>query len=101
MKTPGLLALLIVATLSFSAAAQNPPANDAKTKSDADTEKKAAEWVASLKLNDAAKEARVKEVVATHLKTIRDWHNEHPFSTVPAGINPVNGKRLNDLHRQM
>ena len=62
---------------------------DAKAKSDADQEKKAAEWVTSLTLNDAAKETRLKEVIATHLKTIRDWHNEHPFTTVPAGINPV------------
>jgi Protein of unknown function (DUF3826) len=104
MKTPGLLALLIAATLSFHAFAQNPPAAspaDAKAKSDADQEKKAAEWAGSLKLNDTAKEARVQEVIVTHLKTIRDWHNEHPFSTVPAGVNPVNGKRLNDLDRQM
>src|SRR5262249_34514502 len=104
MKTPGLLALLIAATLSLTAAAQNPPAAaapDAKTKSDADLEKKAVEWAGSLQLNDADKEARVKDVIATHLKTVRDWHNEHPFSTVPAGINPVNGKRLSELDRQV
>jgi hypothetical protein len=102
MKTPCLLALLIASTLSFSAAAQNPPAApDTKTKSDADVEKKAAEWVGSLQLNDADKEARVKEVIVTHLKTVRDWHNEHPFSTVPAGINPINGKRLSELDRQV
>src|SRR5262245_43004444 len=104
MKTC-LLAFLIAATVSLSAYAQNPPAAqpsaDAKSKSDLDQEKKAGEWVASLKLNDAAKETRVKEVVAVHLKIIRDWHNEHPFSTVPAGVNPVNGKRLSDLDRQM
>ena len=48
-----------------------------------------------------AKEARVKEVIATHLKTIRDWHNEHPPATVPAGINPVTGNKLSDLDRQV
>ena len=76
-------------------------AADAKAKSDLGQEKKAAEWVASLNLNDAAKEARIKELIATHLKTIRNWHNEHPPSTVPAGINPVTGQRLSDLDRQV
>lgn len=72
-----------------------------KIKSDADQDNKAAEWVASLDLKDAAKETRLRKVIATHLKTIRDWHNEHPFSTVPAGINPVTGDKLSDLDRQI
>jgi hypothetical protein len=42
-----------------------------------------------------------RQVIATHLKTIRDWHNEHPYTTVPAGINPVTGKPLSTLDRQM
>lgn len=75
--------------------------SEAKTKSDEDQEKKAAEWVASLQLNDAAKEDRVKELIAIHLKTIRDWHNGHPFTTVPAGINPATGKPLSELDRQI
>jgi len=107
-----LIALLALGTITFIARSQNPPvttapadaeakAAAAKAKSDADNEKKAAEWVGSLKLGNAAKEARVTEVVATHLKTIRDWHNEHPYTTVPAGINPVTGKPLSTLDRQM
>lgn len=72
-----------------------------RAKSDADQEKKAAEWVASLNLNDAAREARTKELVATHLKTIRDWHNEHSYTNLPAGINPVTGKPLSILDRQI
>jgi hypothetical protein len=74
---------------------------DARARSDTDQGKKAGEWVGSLNLDDAAKEARVAEVVAIHLKAIRDWHNQHPFSTVPAGINPINGKPLSDLDRQV
>ncbi len=74
---------------------------DAKVKSDAENDKKAAEWVASLNLNDAAKAEKVKTAIATHLKTIRDWHNEHPFTTVPAGINPATGNKLSDLDRQV
>ena len=73
----------------------------ATAKSDADAEKKAADWVASLSLGDSAKEARVKLVIATHLKAVRDWHNNHPPDTVPEGINPVTGKRLSQLDRQV
>jgi hypothetical protein len=98
-------------TVAFSAAqpvfSQEQPAKpvisvaDAKAKSDAGHEKKAAEWIASLNLNDAEKENRLIDVVATHLKAVRDWHNSHPFSTVPAGINPVTGKPLSELDRQL
>ena len=42
-----------------------------KEKSDEDQEKKAVEWVSSLSLNDQEKQARVKSVVAEHLKAIR------------------------------
>ena len=73
----------------------------AKAKSDIDQEKKAGEWVGSLKLADPAKETRITEVIATHLRTIRDWHNEHPYTTVPAGNNPVTGKPLSQLDHQM
>ncbi len=99
-------AFTIAVTFSFKASAQTQLGTaqmlaDTKAKSDADQDKKAAEWVTSLNLNDPAKEARVKDVIATHLKTIRDWHNEHPPATVPAGINPVTGNKLSDLDRQV
>ena len=104
--------LLALGAIHFTASGQNQPAPTAtadadakaaaaRVKSDADNEKKAAEWVGSLKLGDAAKETRVTEIIATHLKIIRDWHNEHPYTTVPAGINPVTGKPLNPLDRQI
>ena len=102
--------LVVVATMIFATTmfAQtenktNPikPTEEQKAKSDADQEKKAAEWVTGLNLNDAEKEARVKAAVTTHLKAIRDWHNEHPFTTVPAGINPATGNRLSELDRQV
>ncbi len=105
-------ALLSLGLITFAARAQEqtastiPAAIDdkaaaAKAKSDAGNDAKAAEWVDSLKFGAAAKEARVAEVIATHLKTIRDWHNEHPYTTVPAGINPVTGKPLSQLDRQV
>jgi hypothetical protein len=83
--------------------AASPPseASAARARSDADARKKAGEWIDSLQLPDPARQARLKEVVTTHLKTIRDWHNEHPYTTVPAGINPVTGVRLSELDRQV
>ena len=78
-----------------------PPEAAAKAKSDAGIEKKAAEWVGDLKLEDAAREKRLIEVIGTHLKAVRDWHNDHPYTTVPAGINSVTGKPLSQLDRQM
>ena len=57
--------------------------------------------MASLKLDDTAREERLKGTIATHLKAVRDWHNGHPFTTVPAGINPVTGNRLSNLDRQV
>ena len=107
-----LTASLALASTLFIARSQAQPAQDvpksaytiadeATAKSDADQEKKADEWVASLNLGDAAKSARVATIITTHLKTIRDWHNEHPYTTVPAGNNPVTGKPLSTLDRQM
>jgi hypothetical protein len=105
MKKLKVFGTLLLACFALNATSQTPQdvqkANEAKIRSDEDVVKKATEWVSSLNLNDAAKEARVKEVIINHLKTIRDWHNEHPFTTVPAGINPVTGNKLSDLDRQV
>ncbi|OIQ64809.1 hypothetical protein GALL_536380 [mine drainage metagenome] len=112
MKTKVKLFSLLVAgiSLSFPAIAQTQPSGtqaaaqtstDAKTKSDADIQTKAADWVSSLKLNDAAKEARVKDVIANHLMAVREWNNTHSYESVPAGINPVTGKALSVLDRQV
>jgi len=106
MRLPALLSLLLA--LAGPLAAQTPvapaapsPSADATAKSDADTAKKAAAWAESLALNDPAKTARVAEVIATHLRAIRDWHNAHPPAIVPAGINPVTGTPLSELDRQI
>jgi hypothetical protein len=71
------------------------------SKANAEIEKKAAEWTAGLKLTDTEKQKRVTAAVGTHLKTIRDWNNEHPFTGVPAGINPATGNKLSELDRQI
>jgi hypothetical protein len=103
----GAIALLFSANVyaqqGAAPAANAKPARTAeqRAKSDEDSNKKAEEWVTSLALNYKAKEAEVKNLIATHLKTIRDWNNDHPASTVPAGINPATGNPLTMLDRQV
>lgn len=62
---------------------------------------KAKEWVSALDLKDATKKSAVENAIAMHLTTVRDWHNDHPSSTVPDGINPVTGNKLSDLDKQI
>ncbi|WP_421944093.1 DUF3826 domain-containing protein [Pedobacter sp.] len=62
---------------------------------------KAKEWVSALNLTESAKKSTVENVIAVHLTTVKDWHNEHPSSTVPDGINPVTGSKLSDLDKQI
>ena len=93
--------MLLVKNISAQNVVPDQSIASEKAKSDSDVYKRAGEWVASLNLNDEAKEARVTEVIVTHLKTIRVWNNEHPASTVPAGINPATGNKLSDLDRQI
>ncbi len=66
-----------------------------------DQEKNATEWIKTLELNDKAKEKRLIKVVTKHLTAVKEWHDSHPFSTVPAGINPRTGEKLTDLDRQI
>lgn len=74
---------------------------DAKKASYTQIDQKAAEWVADLKINDAAKETRLKEVISTHLKAILDWHNSNSYTLVPEGVNPRTGDKLTTIDRQM
>lgn len=71
--------------------------------SNADTtlESKASGWVASLQLNNDTKAQKVKAAIATHLAAVRDWHNNNPFTLVPAGINPTTGGSLSEMDRQI
>jgi hypothetical protein len=68
---------------------------------DPEADKKAAEWVAALQLPDAKKAAAVQQVVATHLRAIRAYHNAHPYTETPAGLNPATGKPLSVMDRQL
>lgn len=64
---------------------------------DAETQKKASEWVAALYLTDAAKADRVQAAIATHLNAVKDWHNTHPVKQNPGGINPATGNAFSNL----
>jgi hypothetical protein len=64
-------------------------------------EKKASEWVASLKLSDDAKAQKIRSAIATHLTAVKDWHNSHPFTMTPEGINPTTGGKLSEMDRQI
>lgn len=68
---------------------------------DAEITQKAADWVASLKLHDAKKEAAVREIITTHLKAIYAYNNAHPYTETPAGLNPATGKPLSTMDRQL
>lgn len=74
---------------------------DAKINSDIDLEKRAQSFVDSLKLNDKEKETRVYNIIRTHMRAVRDWHNDHPYTIIPAGINPRTGEKLTDVHRDV
>lgn len=82
-------------------AAPAAKADETRAKSDAAADARAAEWVASLQLGDTARETRVQAVIATHLKAVRDWYNDHPADSVPAGINPTTGKPLTEQERKI
>lgn len=63
--------------------------------------KKATDWVAALNLNNAEKGKKVQQAIETHLTAVRNWHNSHPPTMVPEGINPATGNKLSELDRQL
>jgi hypothetical protein len=102
MKSLPTIALLLVLPVFSWAQADNTKIDSmAIAKSNTESAKKAADWTAGLKLPDNAKERRVATAITIHLKAIRDWNNDHPFTTVPAGINPTTGNKLSEMDRQI
>jgi len=69
--------------------------------SDLSLENKAAGWVSSFGLPNKKDVSFLNTLIYNHLRAVRDWHNNHPFTTVPEGINPTTGQPLNELDRQM
>jgi hypothetical protein len=105
MNTKRLIIVLLSVVLSFATKAQLSTTQKATPEQLANEEaaiyKNAADWAASLKLDDADKENRIKVLITTHLKTVHDWHYSHSYETVPAGINPSTGRALGPLDRQL
>ncbi|WP_244228761.1 DUF3826 domain-containing protein [Mucilaginibacter endophyticus] len=109
MKKLNMAGAMLIALLALSGtlkaqeqqATKSAPSPEAQAKADAEVDKKATDWVASLSLTDTAKATRVKNVIATHLKTIREWNNTHSYESVPAGIDPATGKTLSTMDRQI
>lgn len=77
----------------------NVNAQDAGVKDE--WQQKAQRWVDGLKLDDKIKADKVQQAIVMHLTAVRGWHNSHPFTQVPAGINPATGNKLSDLDRQL
>lgn len=105
------LSLLGLGVMSCNGGKQEDSGKTAKTslnkRSDSadsakkEREERAAQWVTSLKLGDEKKTERVEKVIADHLRAVRNWHNSHPYSEVPAGINPRTADKLSELDRRI
>ena len=54
-----------------------------RLRSDLALEKKAADWVASLNLEDEKKAGYVTTLIYNHLRQVRDWHDTHPYTLFP------------------
>jgi uncharacterized protein DUF3826 len=87
-----LIRIVLVMMLAKSATSQT---------GDTTLENKASEWVASLKLSDDAKAQRIRTAISTHLTAVRDWHNSHPYTMIPEGLNPTTGNKLSEMDRQI
>ncbi len=87
-----MISIAVVMMLAKSAKSQT---------ADTALENKASEWVGSLKLNDEAKAQKVRSAIATHLTAVRDWHNSHPYTMIPEGLNPTTGGKLSEMDRQI
>ena len=61
---------------------------------------KSASIVAALNLNDEKKQAAVEEIVKKHRTAVVEWHNAHPYTTVPE-LDPATGRKLTDVEREM
>jgi hypothetical protein len=105
MRNPAIPLVLLLSLSIRSAYSQTPaspsPGAVAVATADPEINKKAADWVASLSLNDARKAAAVQQAIATHLTAIREYHTAHPYTETPAGINPATGKPLSVMDRQI
>lgn len=75
---------------------------NAEKKAKADDEKyiaRSEEIVAALQL-DEKRAATVTELVKAHRTAVVEWHNAHPYTTIPE-TDAKTGRKLNDVEREM
>ncbi len=75
----------------------------AEKKAKQDDEKyiaKSEQIVAALELTDSTKAAAVADIVRTHRKAVVEWHNAHPYTTIPE-VEATTGRKLNEVEREM
>jgi hypothetical protein len=102
MKKIFILALLALSVVTSAVQAQIQTDPEKRAAEIRNEKNKATQWVAGLNLNDPAKEARVIDVITTHIMAVRDWHNTHPVTEVPDGINPrFPGTRMSGAEKQV
>lgn len=92
--------LILTTTLLLAATAIAQTAQVAPTTAPAVDEaliaKRATEWAAALKLDDATKASRVRDAIAAHLRAVHTWHNANPNAAL-ADATPA----LADAHAQL
>ena len=76
---------------------------NAEKKAKKDDEKyiaKSEQIVAALNLNNPAKEEAVLAAVKKHRTAVVEWHNAHPYTTMPE-TDAATGRKLYDVEREM
>lgn len=96
----GALALLLSVNSYAQTATPNQQTKTTPKVNKNDPAARAEAFVGALNLVDDEKAAHVKAVILTHLTAVRDWHNNHSYTLVPEGIDPINGKTFAQLDRQ-
>ena len=61
---------------------------------------KAREIVAGLNIADRQTKSFVTNVIYDHRRAVRDWHNAHPYTTIPE-VDPVTGQTRSKVEREM
>ena len=84
----------------YKAYSDRRKAEKAAKKADDDYVAKAKGIVAALGLNDEQKIEAVTKLVTDHRRAVVEWHNTHPYTTIPE-LDPKTGRKLNDIEREM
>lgn len=98
---PFLISTLMLLMLIISSTVRLQAQSVLNDQQKAQIHEKAKKWVDALQLTNQAKQNLVTGFVEKHLSAVHEWNKTHPFSDVPAGINPRTGESLTELDRKM